>query len=100
MHHCSTVSAISFFLAHSGQMMSSPSVMKPFPTMLDLQEEQMKQSLCQCRPSNEMNLVPPMPDHTMLESLDWEIEKADDWVINPELNLWDTFLKRRSKKRL
>ena len=30
--YCSTVSAISFFLAHSGQMMSSPSVMKPFPT--------------------------------------------------------------------
>ena len=30
-------------------------------TMLDLQEEQMKQSLCQCRPSKEMNLVPPIP---------------------------------------
>ena len=31
-------------------------------TMLDLQEEQMKQSLCQCRPSKEMNLVPPIPE--------------------------------------
>jgi hypothetical protein len=26
-----------------------------------LQGEQMKQSLCQCRPSKEMNLVPPIP---------------------------------------
>ena len=45
--HCSTVSAMSFFLAHSGQMMSSPSVMKPLPTIELLQLEQMKQSLCQ-----------------------------------------------------
>ena len=30
-------------------------------TMLDLQELQMKQSLCQWRPSKEMNLVPPIP---------------------------------------
>ena len=30
--YCSTVSAISFFFAHSGQMMSSPSVMNPLPT--------------------------------------------------------------------
>ena len=32
--YCSTVSAMSFFLAHSGQTMSSPSVMNPLPTML------------------------------------------------------------------
>ena len=62
MAHCSTVSAISFFLAHSGQIMSSPSVINPFPTMLVLQLEQMKQSLCQWRPSNEINRVPPIPD--------------------------------------
>ena len=31
-------------------------------TMLDLQDEQMKQSLCQWRPSNEMNRVPPIPE--------------------------------------
>ena len=30
--------------------------------MLDLQLEQMKQSLCQCLPSKEMNLVPPIPE--------------------------------------
>ena len=60
--HCSTVSAMSFFLAHSGQMMSSPSVMKPLPTIELLQLEQMKQSLCQWRPSNEINLVPPIPN--------------------------------------
>ena len=46
-HHCSTVSAMSFFFAHSGQIMSSPSVMKPLPTIELLQLEQMKQSLCQ-----------------------------------------------------
>merc|ERR1719432_242140 len=67
--YCSTVSAISFFLAHSGQMMSSPSVMNPFPTMLDLQDEQMKQSLCQWRPSNEMNLVPPIPVMGLLQAV-------------------------------
>jgi hypothetical protein len=52
---------MSFCLAHSGQMMSSASVMKPLPTSEVLQEAQMKQSLCQWRSSNEMNLVPPIP---------------------------------------
>ena len=37
-------------------------VMKPLPTMLVLQLEQMKQSLCQCLPSNEIKRVPPIPD--------------------------------------
>ena len=41
--------------------MSEPSVMKPLPTSELLQEAQMKQSLCQCRSSNEINRVPPMP---------------------------------------
>jgi len=52
---------ISFILAHSGQMMSSPSVMKPRPTSEVLQPAQMKQSLCQCLSSNEMKRVPPIP---------------------------------------
>jgi len=52
---------MSFILAHSGQMMSSPSVMKPRPTSEVLQPAQMKQSLCQCLSSNEMKRVPPMP---------------------------------------
>jgi hypothetical protein len=59
--HCSSESPISLFLAQSGQRMSSPSVMKPFPTMDDLQAEQTKQSLCQWRPSKAMKRVPPMP---------------------------------------
>jgi len=63
------VSAISFFLAHSGQMMSSPSVMNPLPTMLLLQEEQMKQSLCQWRPSKEMKRVPPIPVIGLLQAV-------------------------------
>lgn len=42
-------------------MMSSASVMNPLPTKDPRQEEHTKQSLCQCRPSKEMNLVPPMP---------------------------------------
>merc|ERR1712179_878104 len=75
LHYCSTVSAISFFLAHSRQMMSSPSVMKPFPTMLDLQELQMKQSLCQCLPSKEMNLVPPIPVIGLLQAVQ-RLEKS------------------------
>ena len=61
-YYCSTASAMSLFLAHSGQRMSSLSVMNPLPTMEVLQEEQRKQSLCQCRPSKEMKRVPPMPD--------------------------------------
>lgn len=52
---------MSFCLAHSGQMMSCASVMKPFPTRLVWHCAQMKQSLCQCRSSNEMKRVPPMP---------------------------------------
>lgn len=52
---------ISFCLAQSGQMMSSPSVMKPRPTSDVLQDAQMKQSLCQWRSSNEMKRVPPIP---------------------------------------
>lgn len=48
-------------LAHSGQMMSASSVMKPRPTSDVLQLAQMKQSLCQWRSSNEMKRVPPMP---------------------------------------
>jgi hypothetical protein len=52
---------MSFCLAHSGQMMSSASVMNPLPTKDVLHEAQMKQSLCQWRSSNEMNLVPPIP---------------------------------------
>lgn len=52
---------ISFVLAHSGQMMSSPSVMKPRPTSEVWHIPQMKQSLCQCLSSNEMKRVPPIP---------------------------------------
>lgn len=53
---------ISFVLAQSGQMMSSPSAMKPRPTSEVLQPAQMKQSLCQCLSSKEMKRVPPMPE--------------------------------------
>ena len=60
--YCSTASAMSLFFAHSGQRMSSLSVMNPFPTIDTLQEEQRKQSLCQWRPSKEMKRVPPMPE--------------------------------------
>ena len=35
--------------------------MNPLPTKDPRQDEHTKQSLCQCRPSNEMNRVPPMP---------------------------------------
>jgi len=53
---------ISLALAHSGHRMSSgPSAMKPLPTKEPLQLAQRKQSLCQCRSSKEMNLVPPIP---------------------------------------
>lgn len=52
---------INFCLAHSGQMMSSASVMKPRPTSEVLHEAQMKQSLCQWRSSKEINRVPPIP---------------------------------------
>lgn len=41
------ISYISFCLAHSGQMTSCSSVMKPRPTSDVLQMAQMKQSLCQ-----------------------------------------------------
>lgn len=41
------ISYINFCLAHSGQMTSCSSVMKPRPTSDVLQMAQMKQSLCQ-----------------------------------------------------
>lgn len=56
---------ISLCLAHSGQMMSSSSVMNPRPTNEVLHCAQMKQSLCQCRSSNEINRVPPIPKTQM-----------------------------------
>lgn len=59
---------ISFCLAHSGQMISSWSVMKPLPTRLVRQFAQKKQSLCQCLSSNEMNLVPPIPVMGLLQA--------------------------------
>jgi len=52
---------ISFSLAQSGQMISSPSVMKPRPAILFLQRAHRKHCECQCRPSKLMNLVPPCP---------------------------------------
>ena len=52
---------MSFCLAHSGQMISVASVMKPRPTSDVLQLAQMKQSLCQWRSSNDMKRVPPIP---------------------------------------
>lgn len=52
---------INFCLAHSGQIISGPSVMKPRPTRLVLQLAQTKQSWCQWRSSNEMKRVPPIP---------------------------------------
>ena len=61
LFYCSTVSAISFFFAHSGHMISSASVINPFPTIDALHDEQTKQLLCQCRPSKEINRVPPIP---------------------------------------
>lgn len=57
---------ISRALAHSGQMMSASSVMKPRPTSDVLHDAQMKQSLCQCRSSNEMKRVPPIPNGVCL----------------------------------
>ena len=48
---------MSLSLAHSGQMMSSPSVINPFPAMDCLHSAQMKQAECQCRPSNDINLT-------------------------------------------
>jgi len=53
--------AISLAFAHSGHRISAPSVMKPLPTRDVENWAQMKQSLCQCRSSNEINFAPPMP---------------------------------------
>ena len=41
--------------------MSSPSVINPLPAMDCLHRAHTKQWECQCRPSKEMNLVPPCP---------------------------------------
>jgi hypothetical protein len=53
--------AISRALAHSGQSTSVVSVMKPLPTKEVVHWAHVKHSLCQCRSSNDMNFVPPMP---------------------------------------
>lgn len=55
------LAAINLALAHSGQRISAASVMKPLPTSDVEHWAQMKQSLCQCRSSNEINLAPPIP---------------------------------------
>ncbi len=47
---------MSFSFAQSGQMMSSPSVMNPFPAIDTLHRAQTKQWECQWRPSKLMNL--------------------------------------------
>ena len=44
-----------------GELSQAREKVPMFPTMEVLQEEHRKQSLCQCRPSNEMKRVPPMP---------------------------------------
>lgn len=71
-HHGNDV-YMSFILAQSGQMMSSPSVMKPRPTNEVLQPAQMKQSLCQCLSSKEMKRVPPMPGN------EFETGVSENW---------------------
>lgn len=60
---------INFCLAHSGQMTSVSSVMKPRPTNDVLHVAQMKQSLCQWRSSKEMKRVPPIPKMVMKNTL-------------------------------
>jgi len=69
LFYCSTVSAINFFFAHSGHMISSASVINPFPTIDALQDEQTKQLLCQCRPSKDINRVPPIPVIGLLQAV-------------------------------
>ena len=56
-----SISAIIFFLAHSGQTISFPSWMKPLPTMETLQVAQKKHSLCQAWVSKATNRVLPSP---------------------------------------
>ena len=46
-------------------------------TMLDLQDEQMKQSLCQWRPSNEMNRVPPIPETSHAPASSSSVRKSN-----------------------
>ena len=60
---------ISLSLAQSGQMMSSPSVMKPFPAIESWHIAQTKHCECQCLPSKEMNLVPPAPVIGLLQDV-------------------------------
>ena len=48
--------------------------MNPLSTRLEKQEVQVKQELCQCLPSNETNLVPPVP--TGSEHVEQGLEKS------------------------
>ena len=103
--HSASISSIIFFLAHSGQMMFSPSWkddflsvshnrdmnnslgdpnswnwmltwMKPLPTMESLQMLQKKHSLCQASVSNATNLVLPNPPLPRKESTKWIFHKG------------------------
>lgn len=88
---------MSFILAQSGQMMSSPSVMKPRPTNEVLQPAQMKQSLCQCLSSKEMKRVPPMPGNefeTETVSNKWEPGKEDKYSKRIKRYLWSVWSRR------
>ena len=58
---CGLLAPINLSLAHSGQIISSPSVMKPFPAMETLHKAQTKHWECQWRPSKDINRVPPAP---------------------------------------
>lgn len=80
---------MSFALAHSGQMMSASSVIKPRPTSDVLQLAQMKQSLCQCRSSNEIKRVPPIPWIIRKRIIHWFII-----IINHFFCFWFGFHKK------
>ena len=60
---------MSLSLAQSGQMISSPSVMKPLPAMESWHIAHIKHCECQWRPSNEIKRVPPAPVMGLLQAV-------------------------------
>ena len=60
---------MSLSLAQSGQMISSPSVMKPLPAMESWHIAHIKHWECQWRPSNEIKRVPPAPVMGLLQAV-------------------------------
>ena len=82
---------MSLSLAQSGQMISSPSVMKPLPAMESWHIAHIKHWECQWRPSNEIKRVPPAPVMGLLQAVHRLANSSPKQLALEEKNNWVKF---------